>query len=481
MTGWRQLVRGVVVSGTGDVLTSAAVLDAGSRATVTALGSGELAATVRLKEKDSGLGVLGVDGLQGTGLPLSVPALAAGARIFTVTTGSADEERTFIAGAAGEAVVRSTRNGEVRLLQHNAMTTVHGYGSAVIDECGRLVALNVPDPKAFTLFTAPHKAKPKNVMFALNAGDVASRLEPLGVGFASITDACASAEARAREQAQEAREAEEKAQQAQEEARQADEKAQQAQEEAQRAQEQTQSAREDTQEAQEAAQKAREKAQQAQVETERAQEDARQAQERARQAQAEAQRAAEQSAKARAREAEERQQSERLRRLALWGGTAGGVLLLLLLVSWMVSARRRRRAMRQAEARAADAEREAADAQRRMDEMPEPAPFDCVLTGVDKAGTAYAVNLRRETLGDPAGVTVGRNPAGSSHVVADPSVSREHARFYMDGGVLYVEDLGSTNGTTLNGRALVPGERVRVGGGEELMLGSVTFRIDLKS
>ena len=433
---------GVVVSGAGDVLTSAAVLDAGSRATVSAPGLGELAATIQWKESESGLGVLGVDGLQSAGLPLSAATLAPGDRIFSVTRASADEEEAFIPGAAGESVVRSIRGGDVRLLQHNAITTVHGYGSAVIDECGRLVALNVPDPEAFTWFTARHKVEPSGVMFALSVGNIASRLGSLGIEFAPATEPCLSATARAVEQAR-------------------------------RDQEEIQQAQIDAQQAQEAEQEARQETQQAQAETERARE-------QARQAQAEAQRSAEQSAEARTREAEQRRQSERLRRLALWGGSAGGVLLLALLLSWAVSARQKRRAMRWAEARAADAEREAGAVQRRMDEMPRPAPFDCVLTAVDKVGTSFAVNLRREVLGDPEGVTVGRNPAGSSHVVADPSVSREHARFYVDGGELFVEDLGSTNGTALNEHALNPGASTRVSGGDDLTLGSVTFRVDLR-
>ena len=464
---------GVMVNGEGDVLTSAAVLDAGPRATVTAKGSGELTAAIRLKDKASGLGVLRADGLQGAGLPLFLAALEAGTRIFAVTPEPGDDGSAFAAGAAGAAMVRAVRDGEVRLLRHNAMIAARGYGSPVIDECGRVVALNVPDPEAFTLFTAARNVKPKGVVFALSAGGIASRLESLGIGFTSAADTCASAEARARDRARAAEEAGEKA-------RQAREKAQQAEEEAQRAQAETESAREESQQAREAAQQAREEARQAQAETQRAQEEAERVRAEALQAQEEARRAGEQSADARAREAEERQQSERLRRLAVWGGAAGGALLLALLVSWAVSGRRRRRAMRLAEARAADAEQEAAEAQRRIEEMPGPAPFDCVLTGADSAGTPHALNLRRDALGDPAGVIVGRNPAGSSHVVTDPSVSREHARLYVENGVLYAEDLGSTNGTALNGRALVPGESARIGEGDELTLASVTFRIDLK-
>ncbi|WP_260294775.1 FHA domain-containing protein [Sedimenticola hydrogenitrophicus] len=64
-------------------------------------------------------------------------------------------------------------------------------------------------------------------------------------------------------------------------------------------------------------------------------------------------------------------------------------------------------------------------------------------------------------------VTIGRD-AESDLQLNDPSVSRHHAtirRIYTD---LYIEDLGSTNGTQLNGRAvtkhvLKPGDQLVIG------------------
>jgi S-DNA-T family DNA segregation ATPase FtsK/SpoIIIE len=54
--------------------------------------------------------------------------------------------------------------------------------------------------------------------------------------------------------------------------------------------------------------------------------------------------------------------------------------------------------------------------------------------------------------------------------LADPEVSRRHARFDLARGVLYVADLGSSNGTFLNGKPLGddgielrPGDDVDVG------------------
>ena len=170
---------------------------------------------------------------------------------------------------------------------------------------------------------------------------------------------------------------------------------------------------------------------------------------------------------------------EEQKRLALWGGAAGVALLLLLALFWVLSARRRRHAVRTAQDRAAAAEQGAAEARRRA--APAPAPFDCVLTGGDGGGAVLALNLRRDALVVPGGAIVGRDPARSSHVVVDSSVSRAHTRMYVRGGVLHVEDLGSTNGTFLNGRRLAEGQGEPAYDGDELVLGALTFRVELRT
>ena len=169
------------------------------------------------------------------------------------------------------------------------------------------------------------------------------------------------------------------------------------------------------------------------------------------------------------------QRMEEQKRIVLWSSAAGAALLLLLALFWVLSARRRRHAVRMAQDRAAAAEQEAAEARRRA----APVPFDCVLTGRDGGGAALALNLRRDALGTPGGAVIGRDPVGSSHVVVDESVSRTHARVYARGGVLHVEDLGSTNGTYLNGRRLVEGQGVRMRDGDELVVGALAFRVEV--
>ena len=480
---------GVVANGEGVVLTSAAVLDAGRRVAVMAQGAGELAAEVRLKEKGSGLGVLEVDELQRPGLPLSVAEVAPGGTVYSATPVAEAGRGAFKRGAVGTTEARSIRGGgEVRLLQHNAMIDARAYGSPVVDECGRVVALNVPDPGAWSILTPAHKRQPKEVVFALSADDVATRLEGLGVAFTSEAGTCASAEERAWEAQQERQRAEEEVREALEAQRQAEERKRELEEKARQAQQDREASEQDKQRARAKAEAAAARAE----EMRRAAEDAKARAEEMRHAKDAAEQEAEEASR---RAAETRAREERLRHVAMSGGAGGAALLLLILMFWALSARRKRRAVRSAQARAAEAEEEAAQAGRnaaqaeeeaararqRIAELPEPAPFDCVLTGTDGSGAPCALNLRREALGDAAGVIIGRDPAVSSHIIADPSVSRRHVRLYVDGGALHAQDLESTNGTFLNGRTLVPGEAVRAGAGDLLEVGSLAFRIDLQT
>ena len=71
--------------------------------------------------------------------------------------------------------------------------------------------------------------------------------------------------------------------------------------------------------------------------------------------------------------------------------------------------------------------------------------------------------------------TLGRD-VNNAIVVDDPFASSDHAVLTFRSGAWYVEDLGSTNGTFVNG---VPVERVApVGFGDELQVGEVRFRLD---
>jgi hypothetical protein len=74
----------------------------------------------------------------------------------------------------------------------------------------------------------------------------------------------------------------------------------------------------------------------------------------------------------------------------------------------------------------------------------------------------------REVQVDERPVIIGRMP-GCEIVLADPNVSRRHAEVRDEGGRWMVRDLGSTNGTKVNGvrlsapQELGPGDEIRVG------------------
>jgi len=71
--------------------------------------------------------------------------------------------------------------------------------------------------------------------------------------------------------------------------------------------------------------------------------------------------------------------------------------------------------------------------------------------------------------------TIGKDASLVSHVVEDASVSRMHAKFYEDGGVVWMQDLNSTNGTYHNGMKLSPNQKVQLETEDEVAFGRVSF------
>lgn len=74
-------------------------------------------------------------------------------------------------------------------------------------------------------------------------------------------------------------------------------------------------------------------------------------------------------------------------------------------------------------------------------------------------------------LGD--GATMGRAD-GADIPVDDPFASSVHARIFFRGQFMYIEDMGSTNGTYLNGRRLRAAERLKVG--DTVRIGETEYR-----
>jgi pSer/pThr/pTyr-binding forkhead associated (FHA) protein len=72
--------------------------------------------------------------------------------------------------------------------------------------------------------------------------------------------------------------------------------------------------------------------------------------------------------------------------------------------------------------------------------------------------------------------SIGRSSASDVVLKNDDYASGRHARLTRHGGLLYVEDMGSTNGTFVNGRKAVGATPLRHG--DTVRIGSTTFRYE---
>jgi pSer/pThr/pTyr-binding forkhead associated (FHA) protein len=79
------------------------------------------------------------------------------------------------------------------------------------------------------------------------------------------------------------------------------------------------------------------------------------------------------------------------------------------------------------------------------------------------------VNLDRDW------IVIGRG-RGADVVLAEATISRAHAAIGFDQGAFFVQDLGSTNGTTVNG---VKADRQQLKNGDEVRMGRLVIGIML--
>ncbi|OIJ88940.1 DUF1707 and FHA domain-containing protein [Streptomyces colonosanans] len=119
-------------------------------------------------------------------------------------------------------------------------------------------------------------------------------------------------------------------------------------------------------------------------------------------------------------------------------------------------------------------------------DLPAEKRWSRVVFGSVEAVSGFTVRLRRawraERLpklllpnpGSQHPLRIGRDPASGLRL-SHETVSRVHAELCHQGGVWVLRDLGSTNGTTVNGRRVIGAAFVR--DGDQVGFGDMTFRL----
>ncbi|MCB1692655.1 MAG: FHA domain-containing protein [Pseudomonadales bacterium] len=100
-----------------------------------------------------------------------------------------------------------------------------------------------------------------------------------------------------------------------------------------------------------------------------------------------------------------------------------------------------------------------------------------VLDGRDEDGIRYLLRISGDQLVNPDGVVIGRNPNDSPYIINHADVSRRHARIKVMKNRVFIEDLGSTNGTSVNGQAIDDKGPVSISNGDQIIIGSVVMKL----
>ena len=91
--------------------------------------------------------------------------------------------------------------------------------------------------------------------------------------------------------------------------------------------------------------------------------------------------------------------------------------------------------------------------------------------------TALLVIDGKRLVVGPTGATIGRSRQ-CDVVLNDPNVSRQHAEIRPRGGSWVLTDLGSTNGSSLNGRRIEGPEVIKPG--DEVEVGTSVIKFELE-
>lgn len=92
--------------------------------------------------------------------------------------------------------------------------------------------------------------------------------------------------------------------------------------------------------------------------------------------------------------------------------------------------------------------------------------------------------LKCDSTGDnievtPAGTIIGRSVKAQYSIKTSSNLSRQHAKVFLEDDICFLEDLGSVNGSFINGNRLAPNARKKLDVGDIVMLADEKFTLVL--
>ena len=491
----RGIVR-VVVMGAGDeirrtasgfvvqanyVVTAAHVVENEDRISVIVPSEGaQLVARIGTVERYADLTLLVVAGLELDPLVLAKDGFDVGRSVVSTGFWGTGEPESIpgvsdTRGAVGgHRTLPATRDdADVALLHHNAMIPAAGYGGPLLNDCGEVVGVNRGSPETPRRVLRRGQA-PEGVVYAAGITAIIRLLQPAGVTFtraeSSCLDSVAAARAEAERAAEEARQAEEDAAQLADE-KEAEITAKQAElDQAREELDAANAAEADlARRLEEAERTGAEGAESLRAELEEARGNQDAARQRADGLEGEVQ------ALERVAEGLEGQVEKGRQNLVITIVIAVVAVLLLAVVGG-VFYRRRSLELAYVRQQAIAGQQPAPGGRARLGEGGGVNSPGYLLTGTTGDGKAVSLEVSGSMIA--SGVVIGRSPRNAMLLIDDKTLSREHARLFEGhDGVSYIEDLGTTNGTRVNGQQLQPGRGEPLRGDDTLQLGEVVLRL----
>ncbi|MBU2876790.1 FHA domain-containing protein [Aliiglaciecola lipolytica] len=426
----------------------------------------KILATVIVQDEDKRLAVLSASNVTGDPVLLAKEAQTVGEQLILKT----DSEETPSIVQRLEPV-KDLSEGDIYV--HTALYQEGQWAAPLLNNCKQLVGVSVFETAIFAGMKAP-----ENIAYALSTQTLKSFLSENNITFSVADEVCLSdveqAKAKAEQAAKDAEEASKLAELAKKAKEDADLAAKTKLEEAQKkAQEAKEEADRLLQEAKdEAAKIAAEN-----LEKQKKTEDAIKKAEEERLALEEAKAKAEQAAEL---EAQKQAKSEQQKTYILLGG---GVLLLVMLLLFVILMRKRKEAMQAQTDELQNKVKEASGLAQEKDNLAgkiaamEKSFNDILLDGSTTKGDTVRIKINGKALAQSEGQIIGRESAQVDYVLGESEISRKHLMIRLHENKIYVEDMGSQNGSWLNEVQLIPGQPMELSNDMVLRLSTISFKV----